>query len=161
METSRRRFLKTGALFGVAATVGWQVWGRRPAARDVPSPRALASGRFATLVVAFDVLLADREAAEAAALELDSFLAGDGADQLAELSLALTLVEFAPGGFFDTRRLSALDRDAAAAVLEPWASSSLAVRRQIHSALRKASRFIWFNRPQTWDLLDYDGPWVR
>ncbi len=161
MDPSRRRFLQTGALFGAASVLGWQVWGRRPATFDVPAPRALPVARFATLITAFDVFLGDRDAAEAAAVELDLFLSGDGADQVAELSLALGLLEFAPGGFFDTRRFSALDRDAAAAVLEPWATSSLAVRRQIHSALRKAARFIWFNRPETWAQLDYDGPWVK
>ncbi len=167
MDVSRRRFLKTGLVFGAAATVSWQLWGRRPAssgpARSGPSdaPQALPEGRYATLVAAFDILLDNPRAGAIAARELDAFLASDGQDQVAELALALGVLELAPGGIFDTRRFSALPRREARDLLEAWASSSIGVRRQIHSALRKAARFIWYDRPESWGDLGYDGPWIR
>jgi hypothetical protein len=162
VEASRRRFLQTGVLFGAAATFTWQFWGRRPsdvATKD--TPQALPPSRYATLVAAFDIFLDSPRAGRVAARELDAFLATDGADQVAELALALGVLEFAPGGVGDTRRFSRLPRDEARDLLEAWASSSLGVRRQIHSALRKAARFIWFDRPEAWGDLGYDGPWVK
>ncbi len=162
MEPSRRRFLSTGALFGVAATLTWQLWGRRPLQADPRhAPQGLAPAGYATLVAAFDILLDSPRAGARAAKELDAFLATDGADQVAELSLALTLLEMAPGGLLDVRRFSALPRDEARDLLESWATSPVGVRRQIHSALRKAARFIWFDRPEAWGDLGYDGPWVK
>lgn len=162
MQPSRRRFLQTGALFGAAATLTWQFWGRRPQGeppRD--APKGLPPARYATLVAAFDIFLDSPRAGGIAARELDAFLAGDGADQAAELALALAVLEFAPGGLTDTRRFSALPRDEARDLLEAWAASSSEVRRQIHSALRKAARFIWFDRPEAWGDLGYDGTWVK
>ena len=162
MEPSRRRFLKTGLVFGAAATLSWQLWGRRPAdGGSGAAPLALPASRYATLVAAFDVLLDSPRTGAIAAKELDAFLAADGRDQVAELALALGVLEFAPGGVLDTRRFSALPRAEARDRLEAWASSSLGVRRQIHGALRKAARFIWFDRPEAWGDLGYDGPWVR
>ncbi len=162
MEPSRRRFLQTGVLFGAAATVTWQLWGRRPIDADPRhAPKGLPPARYATLVAAFDVLLDSPRAGAIAAKELDAFLAGDGSEQAAELALALGVLEFAPGGVFDTRRFSALPREEARDLFEAWASSSVGVRRQIHSALRKAARFVWFDRPEAWGDLGYDGPWVK
>ena len=138
----------------------WQASGRLVGAVDPMTPMALPEGRFATLVAAFEVFLGDKRAATLAAEELDRFLGGGGREQLPDLSLALGLLELVPGGLFATRRFSTLPVEEAAEVLDAWATSRIGVRRQIHMALRKSARFLWYDRPETWGALGYDGPQV-
>lgn len=160
---SRRAFLRGGLLFGAAAAVFWQVGGRRLGSSTTKydySPVALSPAAFGALVAACRELLDDELAGFRSAEGLDAYLGTAGVAAAKELNLALTLLEYAPAGPLTTRRFSRMPRERAAATLVAWSRSSIGVRRQIHSALRQASRFFWFDRPEAWAALDYDGPWV-
>ena len=160
---SRRDFLKFGAAFSAVAVVGWQVWGRRPRAVDVEGGvgrRALTAPQFATLAAACAAFLEDPAAGRAAALGIDGYLADAGRDQAPDMALALTVLEMLPGGPARPTRFSRLAPDAQFAVLRSWERSGWVVRRQIAAALRKGARFTHFCRPDTWDAMGYEGPWV-
>jgi len=159
-KPSRRRFIQGGLLFGAASFVAWHGFGRRPMGGDPPgSPVGLKDEQFRTLVSAFVELLDDEDAGLAAAAEIDAFLAGDPA-QAAQMGMALTLLEMAPGGPLRPRRFSRLDRAGRRAALDSWQTSGWGTKRQIHKALREAARFVHFSQPETWVLFGYDGPWV-
>lgn|GEM_PF-5369212 len=154
MQT-RRQILKWTGLGGVAAAVGWQVWGKGtggPAA----SSSAFAPWQMATLRAACAAALADEAAGIATAQDLDTHFAGVGAQVAPDFALALAVMEFGHAG----RRFSRLSLDEAGDVLDDWARSRVGVRRQIARAVRDAARFTWFSREETWAALDYDGPWV-
>ena len=155
---SRRRFL-AGGLFGLAAVGLWQFWGRRRLAGPPPTAAALTPAQLRTLEAAFVELLDSPADGRRAAADLDAFLADDP-EQAALMGLALTLLEHAPAGPLRARRFCRLDREGRAAVLLAWQDSRLGVRRQVHSSLRQAARFIHFARPETWADMGYDGPWV-
>jgi len=160
---SRRRFLQAGVVFGAAATVLWQVGGRTLGESTTEyryKPVALSPAAFGALVAACRELLDDELAGFRTAESLDSYLGGTGLGAAKEMNLALTVLEYAPGGLLAATRFSRLPRADAAQVLRDWSRSGLGVRRQIHSALRQAARFIWFDRPEVWDAMGYDGPWV-
>lgn len=158
---SRRRFIQGGLLFGAAAFGLWHAWGRRPLGDDptVAAARGLTPGQFRTLDAAFVELLEDGAAGRAAALVLDGFLAGDP-DQAAQMGLALTILELAPGGPLRGRRFCRMSRAQRADVLRGWQRSRVGVRRQVHQALRQAARFIHFSQPEQWPAMGYDGPWI-
>lgn len=149
--------LKWTGLAAVAATAGWQVWGK--GFGDGPhgeTPRAFAPWQLATLERACAAALDDDEAGVVTARELDTHFATTGADVAPDFALALTVMEFGHAG----RRFSRLDTDSAAEVLDAWARSTVGVRRQIARAVRDAARFTWFSREETWADFGYDGTWV-
>ncbi len=158
-ERLTRRRLLTGGLFGLTAFGLWQYWGRRLITSPAPTPRSLTPAQLRTLEAAFVELLDSPEDGRRAAADLDSFLADDP-EQAARMGLALTLLEHAPAGPLRPRRFCRLDRARRAEVLVAWQDSRLGLRRQIHSSLRQAARFIHFARPETWAGTGYDGPWV-
>lgn len=137
----------------------WQVWGRRGIDGDPRAPKALTPARFRTLEAVFVELLDSPEDGRKAAENLDAFLADDP-EQAAMMGLALVLLEHSPAGAFRPRRFCRLDRARRAEVLGSWQNSSLGLRRQIHTSLRQAARFIHFAQPATWAGTGYDGPWV-
>ena len=157
---NRRRFLQWTGLLGFVSLVGWQAWGRRALPGAGPTPRAFTPPQLRTLALACAVALDDEEAGRTAAADLDVYFAGIGASQVADLALALTLLEFAPRGLTQPRRFSRCSLVEAAEVLEAWERSGLAPRRQIAKALRDAARFTWFAREETWAALGYEGTWV-
>ncbi len=159
---SRRRFLVLGGALGTAAFIAWQIQGRLPSGRTVGAyrPTAFRPWQFLTLIQACRVSLDDEEAGLGAAQDLDRYFSGPGADQVPDLALALGVLEFLPAGM-RPRRFSSLSLPEAAAVLEDWELSSLAVRRQIARALRDAARFTWFAREEAWGQLDYEGTWLE
>lgn len=58
------------------------------------------------------------------------------------------------------RSWSALPEGDRAAALEDWATSSLALRRQVYIALRQLLLFHAYSDPSTWAAIDYPGPWL-
>ena len=159
---SRRRFLIFGGALGAAAFVAWQIQGRVRAPGPVGShtPSAFSGWQFATLVMACRVALDDVDAGLTTAIDLDGYFSGAGADQAADLALALGVLEFAPG-VLRPLRFSRLSLEEASSVLQDWERSSLGVRRQIAKALRDAARFTWFAREESWDALGYEGTWLE
>ncbi len=160
---SRRRFLVLGGALGATALLAWQIQGRMPRAAlpGAHQPLAFRPWQFLTLVQACTVALDDPIAGLGTAKDLDAYFAGAGADQAADLAMALGVLEFAPAGLFQPRRFSRLTVPEADAVLAAWERSGLGVRRQIAKALRDAARFTWFAREETWSQLSYEGPWLE
>jgi len=151
-----------GGALGAAAFVAWQVQGRLPAPAGTSAfrPAAFRPWQFRTLERACQVFLDDREAGTTTAQVLDGYFAGSGAEQAADLALALGVLEFLPAGALSPRRFSRLSFEDASTVLARWERSSLGVRRQIAKALRDAARFTWFAREETWADMGYDGTWI-
>lgn len=159
---SRRRFLVLGGALGAAAFLAWQIQGRL-SRKELPgdyAPAAFRPWQFLTLVQVCTVSLDDPVAGLGAATDLDAYFAGAGADQAADLAMALGVLEFLPSGLTRPRRFSALALPDAAAVMQEWERSALGVRRQIARALRDAARFTWFAREESWDQLGYEGTWL-
>lgn len=161
-RSSRRRFIQAGLLFSLAASLGWQLWPRRPAPRLSDFvPGALGDAEFDTMTRVFVHLLGDVRKGRIAAEEMDRFLGAAGRDQVPDLSLALTILEVFPGGLGSPTRFSRLPAAEQALVLSAWARSGSGIRRQIHKGLRQAARFVWFGREESWAELGYEGPWVE
>lgn len=158
---SRRTLVLRTTLFSLLAALSWQFWGRRPMGPVVSgTSTALPPPQFRTLVAACVASLDDEDAGLRAATGIDRFLQGEGREQLAELSLALKVLEHVPEGVFEPVRFSRLRRPERQAVLEQWVRSELATRRQIAMALHHAARFAHWSRADTWAEIGYDGPWV-
>ena len=58
------------------------------------------------------------------------------------------------------RSWTALPEAERAAALEDWATSSLALRRQVYVALRQLLLFHAYSDPSTWAAIGYPGPWL-
>lgn len=159
---SRRRFLVWGTAFAGAAAIAWQVQGRLPPSglTEGHQPQAFRPWQFRTLRQACAVALDDPEAGRKAAIDLDAYFAGPGADQVADLALALGVLEFLPRGV-RPRRFSRLTLEDAASTMQSWERSRVGVQRQIARALRDAARFTWFAREETWADMGYEGTWLR
>ena len=78
------------------------------------------------------------------------------------------LISFLPRLFDQGHRLfnptlrtwTALPPEDRTAALEDWATSSLALRRQIYGSLRQLLLFHAYTDPATWDAIGYPGPWL-
>jgi hypothetical protein len=137
------------------AVVGWQLWGKGRGGGGPPG-KAFPAWQMSALERACAASLEDDEAARVTAEALDLHFATTGALVAPDFALALAVLEFGRAG----RRFSRLSTEEAAAELDAWARSGVAVRRQIARAVRDAARFTWFSREETWAAFDYDGPWV-
>lgn len=154
----RRQVLGGGVLL-VAAWTGAFVVGHWPGAPDTPSPSLGASAR-ATLASALEVLLPDPEMAQTVAADVDTALAADPVGA-AQLTLALQALEHLGGaGLFTFTTFSSRDREERRAILDAWADSRLAFKRQVFAAMRRLAAFAWYARPESWAAIGYDGPWV-
>lgn len=157
----RRTFFRKGSLLSLLAAALWQFWGRRPISGHVSATStALSDAQFRTLVAACVASLDDEGAGLRAATEIDRFMQGEGREQLADLSMALRLLEFAPGGLWDGVRFSRLNKGERQRILEAWMASDQGLWRQIATGLHRAARFAHWSRAETWADLGYDGPWV-
>ena len=156
---TRRGFLGGGALLAL----GWAAafaFGHRPLGATA-SP-FLGSAARRTLVKAFEAILPSLEDAEIAADGVDGFLAEGDPVPAGQLWMALVLLEHTGGlGPLQIHRFSRLDLEQRRAVLAAWQTSAIGLQRQVFAAVRKAAIFSHYSRPETWDALGYDGPWVR
>jgi hypothetical protein len=152
---TRRTLLGGGLLVGLGWATG-QLWGHRPMAA-IDSPFLGSAGRR-TLEGALEALLPEGAAVETVAADVDRFLAAGDPVIGGQLVLALGALEHLGGAGF--RRFSRLSRDERTAVLEGWRTSALGPKRRIADALRRVALFSWYARPETWDRIGYDGPWV-
>lgn len=163
---TRRRFLATGLALGGAALAGVALVGRQ--ATDAPPTeglRVLDGARYRTLSLLARAHLPAGGAIAPGADDLglarafDAFLVDEPEHNVADLKLALTLVELGPV-LFDrgARTFSHLDDAERAAHWATWATSSLLVRRQAAAAFRKFFGVVYFDHPSVWPAIGYEGP---
>lgn len=147
---------------GVLLALGWttaQVVGRRPLRG--PSGPALGSSARITLTAVLEVLIPDPAMAGTVADDVDRALALDpvGATQL---TMALSALDHLGGaGPFTFQRFSSHSVAQREAILQSWAGSRLAFKRQVFAAMRRLAAFAWYARPDSWAAIGYDGPWVQ
>lgn len=147
---------------GALLALGWAAafaFGHRPLG-EVRSPFLGAARR--TLVAAFEAILPSLDDAEIAADGVDAFLATGDPVPAGQLWMALVLLEHTGGlGPLQVQRFSRLHVEDRRAVLAGWQTSSVGLRRQVFAAVRKAAIFAHYSRPETWEAVGYDGPWVK
>lgn len=168
---SRRRFLRVilGAGAGSAALVGgaaalFSLRGRAPA---VAGLRCLSDHEYRTMRQLALALFPGEGGfpvgAEGMDLarSFDAFLADEPEWNRDDLKKGLFLLEYGPVIF--ERRLVTFSHLPAAerlAHFERWSEGGL-VRRQLALALRRFLSLVFYDRPEVWPHLGYDGPLVR
>jgi hypothetical protein len=144
-DLSRRRFVLRGGLAVVAVGAGLHAFGRRPVApgQGDPKPATFGERAFRTLIAAFETILESPEAARRAALQTDLQYGRLG--QMASWTFAddLFKLEFVPGGPFEGRRFSRMDREQRRAVLDRWRGSRMVSRRRTQATLERLARYFW------------------
>ncbi len=92
----------------------------------------------------------------------DTFLTGEPEHNVRDLSRALTWFELGPV-LYDrrARTFSRLDEAARLAHFGQWASSDDPTRRQVALALRKFLSLVFYDTPEVWPSIGYDGPRFR
>jgi hypothetical protein len=91
----------------------------------------------------------------------DGYLADEAPEAQREGQVALTLLELGPVVF--ERRLatfSHLPHDEAASHFAAWGHSSLALRREVASSLRRFMALLYYDTPAVWASIGYDGPLI-
>jgi len=167
---SRRRFLKYG--LGTASLLlmggGGSLLALRGSAPDPGGLRCLTTHEYRTLARLAEVLYPRGGAFELGAADVDLardvdvFLA-DAADwDRRDLKRALVLLEFGPV-VFDRRLVtfSHLSEDERRAHFESWMTGTNALRRQAAMAFRSILALRFYDRPQAWAAIGYEGPFVH
>jgi hypothetical protein len=166
---SRRRFLGyslgAGSLLLMGGAGGLlALRGRAPA---VDGLRCLTAHEYRTLAALADALFpaggafplgaADTDVAH----RLDLFLADEPAWNQRDLKRALVLLEYGPV-LFDRRLVtfSHLDADQRAAHFATWTACDSATRRQAALAFRRLLALLFYDRPEAWSGVGYDGPYL-
>jgi hypothetical protein len=164
---SRRRFLKYSLGAGSLLLMGGgggllALRGRAPA---VDGLRALTAHEYRTLAALAEALYPEGGAFALGAAEtdvvrrVDAFLADEPPWNRRDLKRALVLLEFGPLLF--ERRLvtfSHLDADARAAHFTSWTTCDSDARRQASLAFRRLLALLFYDRPEAWAGVGYDGP---
>jgi len=163
---SRRRFLGWSlAAGGAVVAAGGGLLALRGRAAPVPGLRCLSAHEFRTLDRLAAALFpregpvptpADGDLARA----FDAFLADEPEWNRADLRRGLFLLEYGPVVF--ERRLvtfSHLSGEERLAHFEGWTTGSL-LRRQLAVALRKFLALVFYDRPEAWPAIGYEGPLV-
>src|SRR5262245_60225412 len=164
---SRRRFLKyflgIGGFFLMGGTAGLLVLrGRAP---RVAGLRCLTAQEYRTLAMlagalypsggAFAVGAGDVDLARA----VDAFLADEPPWNQKDLRRALFLLEYGPV-LFDGRvaTFSHLPADERVAHFARWTTCDSSVRRQAALAFRRLLTLLFYDRPEAWAGVGYEGP---
>lgn len=98
----------------------------------------------------------------ALARAFDEFLADEPEWNRDELRGALLLLEYGPVLF--ERRLvtfSNLDEEARLEHFERWRCSESTMRRQAATALARFSSLVFYDQPEVWGSIGYEGPMIR
>ncbi len=92
----------------------------------------------------------------------DGYLADEPEYNLTDLRRALGWLEFGPV-LYDRRAktFSHLGPEERLAHFEGWLTSSTLLRRQVALALRKFMSLVFYDTPEVWPALGYDGPLFR
>jgi len=159
---SRRRFLRwslgAGALASASLGGLFALRGRAP---HVAGLAVLSAHEYRTLVHLAQALFPGANGVDEVdlALQFDRFLADEPAWNRSDLKRALFLLEYGPV-LFD-RRLSTfsyLSPEERVAHFAAWASSDSPTRRQVSVAFRRFLALAYYDRPEAWMEIGYDGP---
>lgn len=165
---SRRRFLGIALGAGGAVLMGggglWWLRGRAPA---VTGLRCLSDHQYRTLRAlalalfpregGFPVGAEDMDLARA----FDGFLADEPEWNRGDLGKGLFLLEYGPV-IFEGRPVTFSNLPAAErlAHFERWAEAGL-LRRQLALALKRFLALVFYDRPEVWPHIGYEGPLVQ
>ena len=162
---SRRRFLRVSLAAGGAVVLGsagvLALLGRVP---GVAGLRVLSPRQYRTLSLLALAAFPEGEGFPRGARDadlarrFDEFLADEPAWNQDDLRTGLTLLELGPLVF--ERRLTTFSRLGPAerlAHFERWGQGRL-VQRQVALALRKFLSLAFYDRPEAWPAIGYDGP---
>ena len=167
-ELSRRRFLWAGlGLVGGVALLGGGVFvARIPSVAEVSGLKVLSPREYAiTAAIARTLFPEGGEYPAGAdtfdlARSFDTFLADEPFENVRDLRRALQLVEVGPLLFgLSWTPFSGLSDEARAEHWSGWENSSLLMRRQVSLVFRKFFAMVFYDRPELWGELGYDGPW--
>ena len=166
---TRRTFLKAAiAGGGVVLLGGGGLLGLRGSAPRVEGLRALSEQEHRTLSQLARATFpeggpfaAGAEGADLARV-FDGFLADEPEWNRRDLKDALGLLEFGPvvyeGRLKTFSHLSAEER---LAHFQRWRESDDLLRRQVATALTKFLCLVFYDRPEAWPALGYDGPMIK
>ena len=165
---SRRRFLRRtiagAALIAVGGTLARNLSGY-PAAdapaglRALSAKEAIVLGAIARRMVAPDERGAPSTDEMDAVRAADEYVAGLPEDLSSDLKALLHLVEHAPIVLsLRPSRFTRLDAAAQDAVLDGWATSRLAVRRQGFTALKSLVMLAYYGDPRSFSIPGWPGP---
>lgn len=166
---SRRRFLRGAlAVGGAFLAFGGGLLALRGHAPSVDGLACLSDHEYQTLARLAGALFPPGGAFAVGADRIDlarafdAYLADEPEDNVRDLRRALTWFEYGPvlyerrGSTFS--RLSEADR---LAHFEDWASSDDPLRRQVALAFRKFMCLVFYDAPEVWPSIGYDGPRFR
>lgn len=163
---SRRKLLKLslGAGGALAAGVGG-LFALRGAAEPVTGLQVLNDQEYRTFsalaAAAFPVNEVPRTTLELARM-FDGYLADEPDWGQSEAKSALLLLEFGPVIF--ERRLttfSQLQPTERIAHFQRWGESDSELRRQVFLGFKKFLSLLFYDQPEVWPLLAYEGPLIR
>jgi len=163
---SRRRVLSLAlGAGGLAAGGAAGLFALRGSAPKVPGLRCLSDHHYRTLAALAAVAFPEGGAFPlgAGAMDLarafDGYLADEPPWARDDLGNALVLLEFGPV-LFERRfkTFSNLGEDERLAHFERWATSETLLRRQVAMGLRKFLSLVFYDRPEVWPSIGYDGP---
>jgi hypothetical protein len=167
---SRRRFLKYG--LGTASVLlmggAGSLLALRGSAPDPGGLRCLTTHEYRTLARLAEALYPRGGAFELGAADLDlardvdAFLADAAHWDRHDVKRALVLLEFGPV-VFDHRLVtfSHLSEDERRAHFESWMTGASDARRQAATAFRAILALRFYDRPQAWAAIGYEGPFVH
>jgi len=166
---SRRRLLKLALGAGVLVCMGPAgLFTLRGRAQRVAGLRCLSDHEYRTLTALAHALF-PRGGGIALGAEdldlardLDAFLADEPAWNRADLKRALLLLEIGPIVFAGTpRTFSHLNVDERVEHFAAWATSGMALRRQVSLAFRRLLSMAFYDRPEAWKDIGYEGPLIH
>lgn len=165
---SRRKLLGAGlATGGVLLMGGFGLWRLRGSAPRVSGLRILTDHEYRTLTQLSRALFPEGGAFPQGASDadlarmFDGFLADEPEWNQGDLKKALFLLEYGPVIF--ERRLATFSNLSEAdrlAHFTAWRESSSDIRRQASAAFHRFLCTVFYDRPEVWPAIGYDGPLV-
>jgi hypothetical protein len=163
VDLTRRRLLGTGIggllvlAFGAVLPSGCERYSATPR-----SLRFLTRKEFAVVTqAAVRILGVPEEEGEEIGVFIDDLLADLPATSQGQARLMFRVVEHGTHLFdLKSRRFTRLAPADQNAYLRGWMESSLGARRLIFRALKTLAALGYYARPESWDAIGYDGPWL-
>ncbi len=159
---SRRRLLKAAlGAGGALAMGGGGLLALRGGAASVDGLRTLSVHEFRTLSRLAEVVVPGGAAADLARA-FDGYLADEPPWNVGDLKNALFLLEFGPV-FFDhgLTTFSNLEPAARLAHFNGWPVADSELRRVVATAFRRFLFLVFYDSPDAWPRIGYDGPLIR
>lgn len=167
---SRRRFLRGALAAGgvLLAAGGGGLLALRGSAPSVPGLRVLSDHEYQTFARLALALFPPGGAFSIGADRVDlarafdAYLADEPEYNVRDLRRALTWLEYGPA-LYEHRAttFSRLSDVEGLAHFEGWAASDDPLRRQIALAFRKFVSLVFYDTPEVWASIGYDGPRYR